>query len=107
MQADTIEEKITAVLHDIIEDTPCTPEILKKEGFPGDIINSVKLLSKTRYQDYNKYLDNISKDDIAKKVKLKDLEDNMDIKRLSKLGFQDLIRLNKYIKARKKLMNEE
>ena len=48
-------------------------------------------------------LNRVAKDPIAVKVKLNDLLDNMDINRLNELTDQDLHRLNKYLRAYKKL----
>lgn len=43
---------------------------------------------------------------ISKQVKIHDLEDNMDIRRLSEVTEKDLARLNKYLRAYKYLTAE-
>lgn len=75
-------EKITALLHDVVEDTPITLEDLKAEGFDDSIIEAVKCLTKTRGEDYQDFIKRVAKNPIARQVKIQDLRDNMDVSRL-------------------------
>lgn len=97
-------EKICGVLHDVVEDSDWTIDDLKNEGFSEEVISVIKCLTKeTENEDYDEFIERIAKDPIATKVKLNDLLDNMDITRLNELSEQDLRRLNKYLRAYKKL----
>lgn len=97
-------EKICGVLHDVVEDSDWTIDDLKNEGFSEEVISVIKCLTKeTDNEDYDEFIERIAKDPIATKVKLNDLLDNMDITRLNELSEQDLRRLNKYLRAYKKL----
>ena len=97
-------EKICGVLHDVVEDSDWTIEDLINEGFSEEVISVIKCLTKeTDNEDYDEFIERIAKDPIATKVKLNDLLDNMDITRLNELSEQDLHRLNKYLRAYKKL----
>ena len=49
-------------------------------------------------ESYGDYIKRISKSTIATYVKYCDLEDNLDIRRLSKISEQDIGRINKYLK---------
>lgn len=60
------ECKIAAVLHDIVE----------------EIVDAIRLLTKDKNSTYGEYIDNLFENPIAVKVKLKDLEHNMDLSRL-------------------------
>ena len=101
-------EKICGVLHDIVEDTPWTFEMLQQEGFSEEIINVLKCVTKESDQeDYDHFIDRILTNKIAIAVKLNDLRDNMDITRLTQITEQDRKRLNKYLKAYRRLMNNE
>lgn len=101
-------EKICGVLHDLVEDTPWTFEMLQQEGFSEEIINVLKLVTKeSEEEDYDHFIDRIIKNKTAVAVKLNDLRDNMDITRLPQITEQDRARLNKYLKAYKKLVNSE
>lgn len=97
-------EKICGVLHDVVEDSDWTIEDLINEGFSEEVISVIKCLTKeTENENYDEFIERVAKDPIAVKVKLNDLLDNMDITRLNELSEQDLRRLNKYLKAYKKL----
>ncbi len=75
-------EKVAALLHDVVEDTPITLEDLKAEGFDDSIIEAVKCLTKTRGEDYQDFIKRVAKNPIAREVKIQDLQDNMDVSRL-------------------------
>lgn len=74
--------KIAAVLHDIVEDTDVTIEDLKIYGFDKEIVDAIRLLTKDKNSTYEEYIDSLFENPIAVKVKLKDLEHNMDLSRL-------------------------
>lgn len=96
---DTENEKIVALLHDIIEDTDMTIEKLKCYGFSTDIILAIKTLTKDNECDYFKYLQNVKKNKLARIVKLADLKHNSDLTRLKTVTDEDLKRAEKYRKA--------
>ena len=100
------DEKICGVLHDLIEDTNWAFEDLKKEGFNDIIISALKCLTKNKNEDYNKFIDRVLTDKLAVKVKLNDLTDNLDVKRLEKLTEDDMQRINKYLKAYRRLKRD-
>jgi len=94
----TENEMIAAVLHDVVEDTSWTIEKLEAEGFDEEVITAIELLTHDKKVSYKKYIDAIKTNKIALKVKLADLEDNMDIKRIAKPKFRDYARLAEYLK---------
>ena len=98
-RCNTVEEKIVALLHDVIEDTEITPTTLLSEGFPEHIVESILSVTKQKNESYDDFVKRCSSNRIGKVVKIHDLEDNMDITRLNKLTENDLQRLNKYLKA--------
>ena len=103
-QMDDEETTITALLHDIVEDTDTTFDDLRKLGFSDNIINALKLMTHDKNIDYFEYVKNISKNPIARKVKIKDLEHNMDTSRLDEVTDKDLERVKKYKKCYKYLL---
>jgi (p)ppGpp synthase/HD superfamily hydrolase len=107
LKMNTEEERIAAVLHDVVEDTSTTLETLREYGFSEKVIEAVHLLTKDRVKPYPDYLKDIAGNEIARKVKIADLQDNMDINRLKgNLTLKDLERLNKYRNSLKFLLNE-
>lgn len=94
---------IIALLHDIIEDTNVTEEELRKE-FPEHIVDAVVVLTKKDDEDYLDYVRNIKKNPLARKVKLCDLANNMDLSRLNVVTEKDEKRILKYASAYAELM---
>jgi (p)ppGpp synthase/HD superfamily hydrolase len=93
-------EKICGVLHDLIEDTSWTFEQLATEGFSEGVIEVLRCVTKlSEEEDYEDFIGRIKQNPIAIKVKLNDLQDNMDITRFNELTEKDRVRLNKYLKA--------
>lgn len=96
----TDDERIVGVLHDLIEDTPWTFDDLKKEGFSSHVIEAIRCLTKkSEDENYESFVDRIKINPLAIRVKLNDLTDNMDIRRLPMVTEKDVPRLNKYLKA--------
>ena len=103
----TENEKIVGVLHDVIEDTDWTFERLAEEGFSDEVIAALKCITKTsENENYDDFIDRVKKNPLAVAVKINDLTDNMDIRRLPYLSDKDVKRLKKYLKAYKRLTGE-
>ena len=97
------DEKIVAVLHDIVEDTDISLNDLRNEGFSEEVVSAVECLTKQDGENYDSYIERISFNPLAVKIKLADLEDNRDLTRLPQVTDKDLERLEKYDKALEKL----
>lgn len=103
-KGNTEVERICGILHDVVEDSDWTFEMIANEGFSEEIISALKCLTKeSEDENYDKFIERVTKNPIAVKVKINDLLDNMNITRLKILEEQDLKRLNKYLKAFQKL----
>ena len=103
----TQEEKIVGVLHDVVEDTPWTFEMLEAEGFGPEIIAALRCVTKaSENENYDDFIERVKKNPLAVAVKINDLTDNMDIRRLPYLSDKDVKRLKKYLRAYKKLIGE-
>jgi (p)ppGpp synthase/HD superfamily hydrolase len=96
-------ERMTGVLHDVVEDTDWTFEGLAREGFPEPVLSALKCVTKKEGEDYEEFVKRSASDSLAKRVKLADLDDNMDIRRMPEVTVEDLKRLQKYLKAWKYL----
>ena len=103
----TENEKIVGVLHDVIEDTDWTFERLAEEGFSDEVIAALRCVTKiSENENYDDFIDRVKKNPLAVAVKINDLTDNMDIRRLPYLSDKDVKRLKKYLKAYKRLTGE-
>jgi len=98
------KEKIVAVLHDTIEDTFVTADYLKQQGFPQEIIDGVLAVTHRDGESYDDFVRRAAQNPLGRAVKMADLEDNMDIRRLNyPMDEWDFERLNKYLKSYKHL----
>lgn len=89
-----------AILHDILEDTKTTSKNLLEYGFSTEIIETVELLTHEIDDDYEKYIEEIATNQLAIRVKLADLTDNLDPSGLSSISEKDKNRMVKYLKAK-------
>jgi len=108
LRMDSEQEMAAAVLHDVVEDTGTTLEELRAEGFPEQVLAAVALLTHDKKNvSYRRYVERIASDPLARKIKLADLEDNLDVKRLARIGVRETLRLKRYYEAWHRLSREK
>lgn len=95
---------IVAVLHDVVEDSSVSAEDLKEAGFSPSILAAVACLTKREGEDYLGFINRLISNPLAKKVKIEDIKDNLDVTRIDSLSEADLKRIEKYHKALKWLL---
>ena len=72
-----------------------------------EIINALRCVTKmSENENYDDFIERVKTNPLAVAVKINDLTDNMDIRRLPYLSDKDVKRLKKYLKAYKKLIGE-
>ena len=91
-------EQIVGILHDVVEDTPVTIDMLRIEGFPKDILSAIDCLTKTKGEKYGHFIDRVMTNPLATQVKLYDMEDNLNRDRIPFPTLQDEKRFQKYTK---------
>jgi GTP diphosphokinase / guanosine-3',5'-bis(diphosphate) 3'-diphosphatase len=75
---DTVEEKIVAVLHDVLEDTTVSDQDLKRQGIPEHLIEAIISVSRKKEEMYlEDFIPRVMKNEIGRKVKVKDIEHNL------------------------------
>lgn len=79
IKAKSNEERIIAILHDVIEKTNISLADLKNKGFDQNIISSIDSLSRRRSESYIEYIERLMQNKISVKIKLLDLADNIKI----------------------------
>ena len=103
------DEKIIALLHDVIEDKKVSKEDLLEVGFPQKIVDDVMILTRVKPMEYNDYIENLIKNGSIESlhVKLADLENNMDLTRIKNPTVKDYQRVERrYIPTHEKIMNK-
>ncbi len=104
----SMDEKVVAILHDVIEDKEVNESDLLEIGFPKKIVDDVVMLTRVDKEEYNSYIERIIKNGSieALNVKLADTENNMDLTRIKNPTVKDYERVKKrYIPTHEKLMN--
>ena len=99
MRMETEAAMMAAVLHDVVEDTEWTLERLREAGFSAEVLEAVDCLTRRGGESYEEFVERVRANPTARRVKIADLEDNMNIRRISRLGASDLERLEKYHRA--------
>jgi (p)ppGpp synthase/HD superfamily hydrolase len=87
---------MAAVLHDVVEDSDWTLDQLRAEGFSEEVLQAVECLTHRSGESYDEFVARVQTNAIARQVKLADLEDNMNIRRMAEITPKDLARLEKY-----------
>lgn len=105
LRATTEEDRIVSLLHDIVEDTLLTLVDLKNEGFSDQIIAAINCLTRRSDETYEQFIERILHNDLARRVKILDLEDNSDLSRIGSPSSDDIQRLGKYKRALNKLQD--
>ena len=95
----TTEERITAVLHDVVEDCGVSLEALRAEGFSGAVIDAIDAVTIRPEEPYETFVRRAAANPIGRRVKLADLEDNSDLSRIANPTARDHERIAKYRRA--------
>ena len=95
----SLEERMVAVLHDVVEDSDVTLDRLRAEGFPDAVVAAIDALTKRDGEEYEVFIRRVGPLPLARRVKLADLRDNADLSRISQLTEKDRQRLAKYRRA--------
>ncbi len=106
LRMDSEAAMMAAVLHDVVEDTDWTLERLREAGFAEEVLEAVDCLTHREGESYEEFVGRVRANPIARQVKVADLEDNMNIRRMGRLGAKDLERLEKYHRAWRVLTGE-
>jgi (p)ppGpp synthase/HD superfamily hydrolase len=96
MRLETEAERMAAILHDVVEDTPYTLERLRELGYPQEVLTALECLTKREGESYEAFIERVRPHPLARRVKLADLEDNMDVRRLTAVGPKEAERLARY-----------
>ena len=99
LKLNTREERIAAVLHDIVEDCGWSLDRIRAEGFSERVIGAVEAVTKRPGEDYDDFVMRAAAHPIGRSVKLADLEDNSDQSRIKNPTQRDVDRIEKYRRA--------
>ncbi len=104
LRVHTPEQRIAAVLHDVVEDSDVTLADLAGEGFPPGVLAAVDALTKRPGETRLQAAHRAAADPIARVVKLADNAENMDLSRIPHSTAKDLARMEEYRQVREVLL---
>ena len=98
-------DQIAAVLHDVVEDTGIELRDLVSAGYPPEVVTAVEALSHRARESYDEYIERVAENEIARRVKLADLRENLanNLRRPTSPG--NAKRISRYEKALTRLTN--
>ncbi|MGH8329642.1 MAG: HD domain-containing protein [Pseudomonas fluorescens] len=99
LRVTTLEERIVAVLHDVVEDCGISLDDLRKEGFSETVLKAIESVTKVAGESYEAFVERAAQNPIGRVVKLADLEENSDLSRIDQPSWEDLERIEKYRRA--------
>ena len=105
-------ERIVALLHDVVEDGGLTFNDLRDRGFPERVLGPLRLVTKLPEEHgsdegYAAFITRLQDDPVARRVKMADLQDNMDLTRFKQPTDEDRQRAAKYQRAYQQLQDAE
>ena len=104
LRMNTLEQRIVAVLHDVVEDCGVSLDDLRKEGFSEEVLSAIESVTKVPGESYEDFVDRAAQNPIGRVVKLADLEENSDLSRIDSPSWEDLERVEKYRRAIARLL---
>lgn len=96
LRHDSVYAMMVAIGHDLIEDTDFEIDDLRRHGIPEDVLTAIDVLTHKPNQSYVDYIIEISKNALATRVKMQDLYDNSDLRRMKGATQKDFDRMTKY-----------
>jgi (p)ppGpp synthase/HD superfamily hydrolase len=93
-------EQIVGILHDVVEDSDTTLDDLRQMGYSEEIVTALDHVTRRESETYEEFVQRSLQNPLARRVKQADLEDNMDVRRLSDSPTrQELSRVARYRRA--------
>ena len=100
-----------AVLHEVVEDSQPPPrwgfDELRREGFSESVLAALEGVTRRAGETCEEVIRRALAHPVVRRVKLADLEDHLDIRRLSTLTHRDAERLRRYLAAWRVLTEAE
>ncbi len=100
-------EQIVGVLHDVVEDSDLTLPDLRQMGYPEEVITALDGVTKREAESYEAFINRSQANPVSSRVKLADLEDNLDLRRLPALTTKNVERLKRYRRAWGQLQSDK
>jgi (p)ppGpp synthase/HD superfamily hydrolase len=92
----TPAEQMAALLHDVIADSDMTIDDFRSRHYDADVVEALDRLNRRDDQTFDAFIARIAEHPVARKVKIADLADNLDLRNWSEIGEPERERLTRY-----------
>ena len=89
-------DQMTAVLHDVVEDTEIALDDLRDAGYRPEIVDAIEVLTHHTNDSYEQYIESVARNPVARRVKIADLEENLANNRRSPFAHGNAERIRRY-----------
>lgn len=97
-------EQTVGILHDVVEDSDLTLNDLRGLGYSPEVVEALDGVTRRENETYDEFVERSLAHPVSRRVKVADLEDNMDLRRVSgELGEKDCERMKRYRRAWERL----
>jgi (p)ppGpp synthase/HD superfamily hydrolase len=96
-------EQMASVLHDAIEDTDLSIDDLVEAGYTADVVAVLECLTHRADETYEDYIDRVARNDVARRVKIADLNENLANNRRLSNSPANTERIRRYTRALERL----
>jgi len=96
LRFDDLDAQIVAVLHDVVEDSEICLADLRALGFSDIVVSAIECMTKQPGEAYTAFIERLAANPLARRVKVEDIKDNLNLTRLPVLTDKDLERARKY-----------
>ncbi len=103
LRCTTPVDQMAAVLHDVVEDTDVSIDDLVSDGYPAEVTAAVECLTRRSGEAYPDYIDRLANNDVARRVKVADLDENLANNRRSPSSAANAERIERYTSALQRL----
>lgn len=103
----SLEEKMVAILHDVVEDSDWTLARLRKEGFSREVLVAVDHLTRRENENDEAFVTRAVSNPLAKTIKLRDLEDNLNPLRRAVLDEKAIAKLTRHHRSWYRVTGQE
>jgi (p)ppGpp synthase/HD superfamily hydrolase len=97
------DDRLAAVLHDVVESGELTLEDLRDQGFSETVVEAVDRLTRREGEPYEACIERAGADPMARRIKMADLQDKIEGDRLLEGVPDDAPRLWRLLRALKRL----
>lgn len=97
------DERIVAILHDVVEGGKLTLSDLRHEGLREDLIAALDAMTRRKGETYADFIDRVASHPIARTVKIAGLRDRLAIDRIEGPTDRELQQRQEYLRALRRL----